>query len=321
MVAATVPLHVLSIEKDGLKIGPLLFLFAQAQSLNPLARRRSSGCRTMDALASQAKQAGRLWLAGFTEACSLHRVVIFCLSSKMLSIRTGQCFLLNGFIFLGSLFTLKSAVIPTLMWILPDQCEKLSSQSLCDHKAALALYSFLRFILVQIFYIFWFYPLYVFSFILCTLWYNDIAKNAFDVLGKQGPSNAQIPNRNDLPDSQSVRHMGRPGGFERYKWNFSEKSLNERLEFFESNWSFFAGFGSPCVLPILFFSTLVSYGIMAMLYPLFVLTAAGTQSEEVIDFIKGSWGGGGPRKLRLFYAADKVSMLVLQLFPKVSKEH
>ncbi|XP_073115248.1 protein EI24 homolog isoform X2 [Elaeis guineensis] len=311
----------------------------------------------MDALASQGKQAGSLWLAGFREACSLHRVLIFCFRSKMLSIRTGQCFLLNGFIFLGSLFTLKSAVIPTLLWILPDQCEKLGPQHLCNQKEALALYSFLRFILIQIFYIFWFYPLYVFSFILSTLWYNDIAKYAFAVLTKEGPSKEQTPNRKDLSDSQSFRQMSRPGGFERvflgigeqvysilllsiffievqwfllqvlypilarYKWNFSEVSLNERLEFFESNWAFFAGFGSPCVLPILFFSTLVSYGIMAILYPMFVLTAAGTQVEQVIDSLTSSWGGGGPRKLRIFYAADKVSMLVLQLFPEVQKGH
>ncbi|GKV32236.1 hypothetical protein SLEP1_g40853 [Rubroshorea leprosula] len=32
----------------------------------------------------------------------------------------------------------------------------------------------------------------------------------------------------------------------RYKWNFSEVSLGNRLIFFESNWAFFAGFGN-CV--------------------------------------------------------------------------
>ena len=31
--------------------------------------------------------------------------------------------------------------------------------------------------------------------------------------------------------------------FARYKWNFFAVSLNKRLEFFESNWAFFAGFG------------------------------------------------------------------------------
>ena len=83
------------------------------------------------------KQGTLLWLEGFKEACCLHRVVILCLRSllslkfvfffcplniqllsmdlfpsifekqkfggrsRKLLIRTGQCFLLNGFIFLG----------------------------------------------------------------------------------------------------------------------------------------------------------------------------------------------------------------------------
>ncbi|KAJ0078097.1 hypothetical protein Patl1_36806 [Pistacia atlantica] len=30
-----------------------------------------------------------------------------------------------------------------------------------------------------------------------------------------------------------------------YKWNFSEVGLDKRLDFFESNWAFFAGFAPP----------------------------------------------------------------------------
>lgn len=30
----------------------------------------------------------------------------------------------------------------------------------------------------------------------------------------------------------------------RYKWNLSELSLDKRLDFFESNWAFFLGFGT-----------------------------------------------------------------------------
>ncbi|MCD9559034.1 hypothetical protein HAX54_016759 [Datura stramonium] len=50
---------------------------------------------------SKSKQALLLWLDGVREACCLHRVIIYSLRSKQLAIRTGQCFLLNGFIFLG----------------------------------------------------------------------------------------------------------------------------------------------------------------------------------------------------------------------------
>jgi hypothetical protein len=33
-----------------------------------------------------------------------------------------------------------------------------------------------------------------------------------------------------------------------YKWNFFAVSLNERLDFFESNWAFFAGFGMLIII-------------------------------------------------------------------------
>ena len=104
-----------------------------------------------------------------------------------------------------------------------------------------------------------------------------------------------------------------------YKWNFFAVSLNERLDFFESNWAFFAGFGSPCVLPIFFFSPLTSYGVMAILYPLFVLTAAGTQAEKVIDQLKPSHGGKLQR-IPVFFIAKRLTTQVLQLFPEVHKE-
>jgi hypothetical protein len=53
-----------------------------------------------------------------------------------------------------------------------------------------------------------------------------------------------------------------------YKWGFARWSLEKRLNFFETNWAFFAGFGSPCVIATFFFSPLVSAGVMAILFPL-----------------------------------------------------
>ncbi|XP_006653417.1 protein EI24 homolog [Oryza brachyantha] len=315
-------------------------------------------------LASQAKPAAVLWLAGFLQAARLHRVVSFCASSRPLSVRIAQCFLLNGFIFLGSLLTLKSVVIPMLSWILPEECSQLQGQHLCGHTVAVATYSFLRSVLIQIFYVFWFYPLYIFSFILSTLWYNDIAKHALDVVKSKSLDATKALDAHTISESTE-----RPEGFDgvaigigeqvysillltiffievsvigyvpyfgkainflllslmyayycfEYKWNFFAVSLNERLDFFESNWAFFAGFGSPCVLPIFFFSPLASYGVMAILYPLFVLTAAGTQAERVIDQLKPSHGGKLQR-IPVFFVAKRLTTQVLQLFPEVQKE-
>ncbi|KAG9444152.1 hypothetical protein H6P81_015492 [Aristolochia fimbriata] len=306
----------------------------------------------MDEVKDYIKQAGILWLSGFKEACCLQRVVFFCRRSRMLSIRTGQCFLLNGLIFLGSMFILNWVVIPTLWWILPDHCPDIYPELPCWDGDSLPLYTFLRYILIELFYVLWFYPLYIFSLCLSTIWYNDIAKHAF---ASMDPTRAT-----ELSKRQDSSHTEKSAGIDKvmfgiseqlyslllltifcfevyatgflpyigkaikflflswmyayycfeYKWNFTELKLVKRLNFFESNWAFFAGFGSPCVMGIFFFSPLVSYGVMAILFPLFVLTAIGSQAEKDIDSQRRSWGGG-PGKLPIFYVANVLATKLL----------
>ncbi|KAF3337715.1 protein EI24 isoform X1 [Carex littledalei] len=309
----------------------------------------------MGKLLLEVKRYVLLWLAGFKEACCFHRAIFFCASSKMLLIRTGQCFLLNGLIFLGSLFILRSFVIPILMWILPDQCDQIS---------AVALYSFLRSFLIQIFYVLWFYPLYLFSLILGFLWYSDIAKYSFEVIKEREKSKAQPSDNSKNNDTErpgvdglaigigeqiysgllltifffevsvadSLPFIGKATSlfllswmnayycFES-KWNYSGVSLNSKLEFFESNWAFFAGFGSPSVIPGLFFTRLISNGIIGFLYPVFVLTAAGTREEDVINSISRLSDGVQGRKIPIFYFSQRISTMVLHIFPKVEKEN
>lgn len=317
----------------------------------------------MEGLRTKLKQASLLWLEGFMDACCLHRVVIYCLRSRQLAIRTGQCFLFNGLIFLGSIFLLNSVIIPTLQRILPDQW--LKNGEPCPIDGISKLYSFLRLGLLQLFYVLWFYPLYVFSFILSTMWYNDIAKFGFLVIGKQGPTATEMPGQQELPSSSNatqtdkrtdvggvvigiaeqvysvvlltifflevyviglIPYVGKPLNFLliswmyayycfEYKWNFSGLSLDKRLDFFESNWAFFAGFGNPCVLPLFFFSPLVSYGVMAILFPLFVLTAAGSDADKLITSQRRKWKGAGLGRLPIFCAADYMSMRILSFFP------
>ncbi|XWS40379.1 hypothetical protein CRYUN_Cryun18bG0136200 [Craigia yunnanensis] len=290
------------------------------------------------------KQASLLWAEGFREACCLHRVFVLCSRSRKLLIRTGQCFLLNGFIFLGSLFVLNSVVIPILQWILPDQLSQISYEEMSAFDGVLRFYSFLRGLLVQLFYVFWFYPLYVFSFILSNLWYNDIAKQGFAAMGRSGPSVVESSKQNDALTSDSKVHAARPAGLggiiigigeqvysvlllsffflEVYATGFIPyvgKALNflllswidayycfeyvVQMELFrmgsgEKGWTSlklighsFAGFGSPCVLAIFFFSPLVSYGVMAILFPLFVLSATSTEAEQAVSTQRRIWSG------------------------------
>ncbi|KAJ7968015.1 protein EI24-like [Quillaja saponaria] len=324
----------------------------------------------LNSLSSKLTPMAFQWLDGFREACCLHRVVIMCFRSKKLLIRTGQCFLLNGFIFLGSIFVLNSVFIPALEWILPDHCSQISSQKLCAFGGTLKFYSSLRHGLIQLFYVLWFYPLYVFSIVLSTIWYNDIAKHGFSAMGRSKSTMVESSIQNDALAKKNSTRIKRPSGLEgvmvgigeqvysllllsvfflevyatgfipfigkvlnflllswmyayycfEYKWNFNAVALDKRLDFFQSYWAFFAGFGSPCVLAIFFFSPLVSYGIMAILYPLFVLTATGSEAEQDIFFEKSKWKDAGSGRLPIFYVADNLSMRVLSFFPSEHRE-
>ncbi|KAM7478826.1 hypothetical protein LguiA_027039 [Lonicera macranthoides] len=319
----------------------------------------------MVVLRRKLKQASLLWLEGFKEACCLHRVIIYYLKPKSVSIEHILIFWINYICIICSIFILKSLIIPTLQWILPDHFPAINVEEPCSFGGILKLYSFLRVGLIQLFYVLWFYPLYIFSFILSNIWYIDIAKYGFFAIGKHGPAVTKPSNKKESPTSQSSTRMDRPtdlGGvmiviaeqvysvlllsffflevyvtgyvpyigkainflllswmyayycFE-YKWNLSGLSLDKRLDFFETNWAFFLGFGNPCVLAIFLFSPLVSFGVMAILFPLFVLTATGSDADKVIDSQRRKWRGAGLGKLPIFCVADYLSMRVLSFFP------
>ncbi|KAI3951540.1 hypothetical protein MKX01_018656 [Papaver californicum] len=283
---------------------------------------------------SKLKQALILYLDGFREACCLHRVIVFCFRSKKLSIRTAQCFILNGFIFLGSIFILKSLAIPTLEWILPDQCQQFGTQDLCSYGGISKFYSFLHRGLVQLFYMLWFYPLNVLSIVLSTIWYNDIAKYAYVAMGRVEPSS-----KNELGNAQNLSNADKPAGlggfmigfgeqvfsllllsfffvevyavdyipyvgkmlsFLLISWMYAYYCFEKRLDFFESNWAFFAGSGSPCVLPIFIFPRLVSSGVLATLFPLFVLTATVSEADQEGNHIMFSFSFN--KRFRLFFS-------------------
>ncbi|XP_054799998.1 protein EI24 homolog [Prosopis cineraria] len=316
------------------------------------------------------KLAALQWLEGFKEACCLHRVVILCFRSRKLLVRTGQCFLLNGFIFLGSLSILNSVVIPTLQWILPDRCSQFGSHKLCNFGGTLKFYSFLRLGLIHFFYVFWFYPLYVFSIVLSAIWYNDIAKYGYDAVGRSKSTveeSSSHTKSSEKANSSNTKRLSGLGGviigageqvysilllsvfflkvyatgfipligkvlnflllswlyayycFE-YKWSFNEVALDKRLDYFQSSWAFFSGFGSPCVFAIFFFSPLVSYGIMAILFPLFVLTAAGSKVDQEILLEKSKWRGVRVGRLPIFYISDKLLIWMLSRLPFGKKD-
>lgn len=258
-----------------------------------------------------------LYFTGFKDACSVHRAYFFCQRSQKVSLKTAQCFLLNGFIFLGIYFFIEKLVAPVVHWILtfPLAEEK--------HDGFWVIERLLLYLCHGLLVL----PLYGLSYVASCLWYGEIAQQAFTVLehnnyvdakekqrtnqhrGSQGSSGFdgmlfsvgeqtysflmliifyyEVRAANYLPYIGKIlviplRSWLYAYYFFDYTWGFAKWSLEKRLTFFETNWAFFAGFGSPCVLATFSLSGLVQEGVLAFLFPLFVLVAFGSHPGKVI---------------------------------------
>lgn len=316
-----------------------------------------------------------LWFAGFRDACCLHRAYFFCRRSRKVFVKTGQCFLLNGFIFLGSIFFFQKVVVPILHWLLMFQLKE--EQTAGSGEFFLGS---LQKILIGICYVFWLYPLYIISFVINCIWYNEIAQQAFAVLElsdhtyvkekqqQQQQLQQQQPQARRVLKANQRRASQGNGGMESillsigeqiysvimlsiffievfavsfipyvgnylnflllswlyayycfdYRWGFAQWSLERRLLFFETNWAFFAGFGSPCVLATFFFSQFVSYGVMAILFPLFVLVATGSHPDTVVALYKGEDSHARLTRLPVFYLANVLMLMILRSFQGIA---
>ncbi|KAK4491256.1 hypothetical protein RD792_001992, partial [Penstemon davidsonii] len=293
------------------------------------------------------KQASFLWLDGFREACCLHRVIIYCLRyhesnsvnvvlsisclyfdltlvficlyvgflnfcrSRELAIRTGQCFLLNGFIFLGSIFVLRSAVIPTLQWVLPDGCPQISSQESCSLGGGISrFYSLLRLGLVQLFYVFWFYPMYIFSFILSALWYNDIAKYGFFAIEKYGPTGSKS---SDEKDSQNTTDSDKATDLEGVMIGIAEQVYSVLLLSFFFVEVYVTGFipytGKALNFLLLSWMKPVCSGSVLLLPPCELwgygyTVSIRSEADKVVGSERNKWKGAGLGRIPIFVSAD-----------------
>ncbi|RZC60298.1 hypothetical protein C5167_022064 [Papaver somniferum] len=93
-----------------------------------------------------------------------------------------------------------------------------------------------------------------------------------------------------------------------YKWSLAEVSLEKRLDFFESNWAFFAG-KPMCSSNFLLFSS------CGQRSPGDTLSfATGSEADQGINCQRKKWMGVGLGRLPIFYAADILSMWALSYF-------
>ncbi|XP_037817143.1 etoposide-induced protein 2.4 homolog [Lucilia sericata] len=233
-----------------------------------------------------------------------------------------KCCALNGGFTWMSIILFEQILLPTLKFIL-TLCYGDKSQDL--HM----IWGWLQSILSIIFGMMWVLPIFLLSKIVSSLWFADIANEAYKV--RKGPPSL-IPNISKLVadflfslvvqaiflvQSMLVNLLPFPYvgevlcfvhlcllyslySFE-YKWFNMGWELHRRLSYIEINWPYFMGFGVPLtVLTNMSSSVIVSSCIFSIFFPLFILS--GNEAKPVI--------GTTDTPLRLFSPTIFVSNLM-----------
>jgi len=91
-----------------------------------------------------------------------------------------------------------------------------------------------------------------------------------------------------------------------YAWALHGWTIDARVAAVETEWAFLAGFGAPLALLSVLFPAFVSYGIVAFLFPLFVILATVSVPEKHEPH---RWA---PARLPLFHAAKRLSLLIVR---------
>jgi len=246
----------------------------------------------------------KLCWAGFWAACTLERAFQYISSSKEVRVRTFKCFLLNGLLFIGSMGCMRFVVVPVASWMLhltpPHNLE--AEEELRERLMA---------ILDLLYKVLWLYPAYILSFIVNDKWYHDIAKFAVTLHQQERLTSSVSSNQSGPAESlysvvlvtvffvQAVFTsflplIGKPLYYLNlsllygyycfdYKWVLAGWSLEQRINFFEINWSYFMGFGGPFTLLSMCFPKLIGAGLMAVMFPLCVLVALRTDVNQVVS--------------------------------------
>lgn len=193
----------------------------------------------------------------------------------------------------------------------------------------------------------WIWPVYALSFLLNSIWYQEIADFAQQL--QQGASDKSRPKPKRLSLSQvltdEIYRSLLFGGFLmqttlvlyipyigptlsficvawiyafysfEYNWINAGWSLDTRMLYFEQRWCYFLGFGIPCTALTFFFPQFVGAGVFAMLFPLYILISfvakpvpAKLDREYSLRFL--------PDRVSIFYFAKRFNHLLIKILQK-----
>lgn len=210
--------------------------------------------------------------------------------------RIVQCCLLNGGVFLASIFVFDYMVLPVL--------ERLTHLILGHEEGVRAVvWDWLSFLISGLFKLLWILPLFVLSRVISFTWFQDIADAAYSrfypriVSSKMSPGmfiadvlfslliqslflcQAQLASVLPIPAVAQILyvfHLSLLNAFYafEYQWFNLGWEVNKRLSYVEARWSYFLGFGLPLALATCYTESYWINGcIFSVLFPLLIVCA------------------------------------------------
>ncbi|XP_055547624.1 etoposide-induced protein 2.4 homolog [Wyeomyia smithii] len=216
--------------------------------------------------------------------------------SKVMT-RVLQCCLLNGGVFMLSIYLFEYGVLPGLDFLL--------SFLFSNSGTVATVWVWMKPSLTLLFHSFWVAPLFLLSKIVNSLWFQDIADSAYKIRKGRPQLISSISKLIAdtlislliqllfLLQSTVIKYLPSPVprivclilyivhmsllcslyAFE-YKWFNMGWELHKRLTYIETNWPFFIGFGLPlAIISELPNSLVISGCVFSVLFPLFILSA------------------------------------------------
>eukprot|EP00898_Chlorokybus_atmophyticus_P002878 jgi/Chlat1/3591/Chrsp234S03580 len=310
-------------------------------------------------VAASVRLAACLFWAGFKEACSIHRAVVYFARSRVILVKTAQCFLLNGLIFLGSMVLLNSVVTPFVRWLLSLSPAWAGGNIAVDSPVVAEARADVARVLDSA----------------LAVMYNEIAKVAYKEQLAIDASNAAADNNGKSAangaSKQQQQSSSLPAGIDRigqmvgeeiyrivlfsvfvaqvslvsfvpavgpflyfillawlyafycfdYRWSLAGWSLNRRILTVLTGVSLLRA-GSPCTLATFFLNTLTSAGVMAMVFPLFVLVAMASDPAKSVDQASAAYGTDvSVGRIPVFRVANAQSLALVKLLqPSSAKQ-
>ncbi|KAJ3156828.1 Etoposide induced 2.4 mRNA [Geranomyces michiganensis] len=210
---------------------------------------------------------------GLKDASAWPSALIAIYGSKTIQTNAFKCLLLNGLLFLGSIFLFDYAVLPFSRLLRGYAANAAAGGASTKTQVVVAPGDLFDTLLGMTYSVFWVYPIYAISFILNAMWYQRIADRSYRVQVGKPVSAPFTYDRllkliadeayrgllllNFLTQSLVVYFIPYVGpalsflffcwiasfySFE-YRWANKGWSLQQRVDHFESHWAYYIGFG------------------------------------------------------------------------------